>query len=210
MRSAIAIAALLSIVRLSTPQSIDPNSVPQSQRNYWCQSQTTQCPLICLQTLGNTAATLANDCDPDTLAYDCVCSNGLSPNATEYSQTIPYFICTESGNQCVAACQGASACQSACRTDHPCGAQSPIRVNVTSSSTAAAATGTSDPTGTNAAGSAATTGADYSSFSSGDNSGDNNNDGGNNTGAASMLSLGQSYGFAVVVTGLFAGFGLLL
>ncbi|KAI9828918.1 MAG: hypothetical protein M1826_005841 [Phylliscum demangeonii] len=83
---------------------------------------------------------MANDCDPSTLIFHCICSNGLSPNASEYSQTIPYYLCTETNNQCVANCGGNSACQSACREQHPCGAQAPKRVNTSSSSTTATAT----------------------------------------------------------------------
>lgn len=52
---------------------------------------------------------------------------------------MPYYICTEAATQCVNKCQD-SACQSACRDDHPCGAQKPERVNITSTSTQAATT----------------------------------------------------------------------
>ncbi|PNS20393.1 hypothetical protein CAC42_5843 [Sphaceloma murrayae] len=82
--------------------NINPTSVPQSLRQYWCDSQITQCPLICLQYNGSTGA-IANDCDASNLSYECVCSTGISPNSTEYSQTLPYFVCTEWGNQCVTA-----------------------------------------------------------------------------------------------------------
>jgi hypothetical protein len=46
-----------------------------------------------------------------TLDYSCVCGNGLSPNATEFSQTLPYFICTQYGTNCVAGCGGDNLCQ---------------------------------------------------------------------------------------------------
>lgn len=46
---------------------------------------------------------------------------------------MPYYICTEAANQCVKRCSD-SICQSACRGDHPCGAQKPERVNVTTTS----------------------------------------------------------------------------
>ena len=74
-----------------------------------------------------------NDCDPETLTYGCVCGNGLQPNVSEYSLTIPYFTCTEWGNQCVERCEGDSACASSCRQDHPCGALNPTRENKTKS-----------------------------------------------------------------------------
>jgi hypothetical protein len=56
-----------------------------------------------------------NDCDSDALTYTCVCDNGVAPNITEYSQTLPYFICQQWGNTCVENCNGDSTCQSACR-----------------------------------------------------------------------------------------------
>lgn len=68
------------------------------------------------------------------LTYGCVCENGLSPNLSEYSLTLPFFICQEWGNQCVAGCAGDSACASDCRQNHPCGALNPTRVNTTTSS----------------------------------------------------------------------------
>lgn len=56
---------------------------------------------------------------------------------------MPYYICTETNTQCVNACK-TDTCRDACRTDNPCGAQSPKRVNVTTTS-AAATTSTTMP-----------------------------------------------------------------
>lgn len=98
---------------------------------------------------------------------------------------MPYFICTEANNQCVNACTD-SACQSNCRTAHPCGAQNPPRVNVTSTaSSSAAATSTS-------ASVIQTGGA---------------------TGAAPRahaVEMGHVYGMCVLVGGIVAGFAVLL
>ncbi|KAF2088347.1 hypothetical protein K490DRAFT_602, partial [Saccharata proteae CBS 121410] len=140
-------------------QTIDPDTVPIADRDQWCLAQTTQCPLICLQTSANSATTVSNTCNPNTLAYSCVCANNLSPNVTQYSQTIPYFECTEYGNQCVANCsQGDNLCASACRTDNPCGAQSPVRVNTSTITTMSSTT---------SGGSAATGSAVYTGFGGG-------------------------------------------
>jgi hypothetical protein len=85
----------------------------------------------------------------------------------------------------------------------PCGAQNPDRKNVTSSSSTAAAasasatsSGGSDTFGGSGSGGAATT----SSGSSG-----------TKQSSASMIAinLGQTYGLAVVISGIFAGFALL-
>jgi hypothetical protein len=137
-----------------------------------------------------------------------VCAvNGLSPNVSEYSQTIPYFICTENNNNCVANCAGASKCQAACRDNHPCGAQNPTRVNsttVTASATAtdggaAASTASDGAVYTGFGGSAATTtAASGSSGSAGKNA------------ASMLLNVGQLYGLGVVAASFFVGFSILL
>lgn len=68
----------------------------------------------------------------------------MQPNVSEYSLTLPYFVCVQWGTQCVAGCGNDSGCASACRQDHPCGAQDPKRYNTTtSSSSPATATGSS-------------------------------------------------------------------
>lgn len=157
-----------------------------------------------------------------TLTYDCVCANGQSPNVTEYSQTLPFYICQEWGTQCVANCGQDNTCSNdcryvdsrpfphpaqlelilSCRANHPCGAQDPTRVNTTSSSTmAATATGGKGSTQTATSiitgfgGAAATT-------TGGANSG--------HSAASAMVNIGQSYGLAIVFASVFAGFAILL
>ncbi|KAG2415636.1 hypothetical protein HFD88_006827 [Aspergillus terreus] len=179
---------VLGVVGLAHSQTnftFNAGDIDSSTRSYWCQQQTSTCPLLCLQMPGASSNPSANTCDSKSLSYNCICSNGQSPNASEYSQTIPYFICTEQNNQCVARCSAAdSACQSACRTDHPCGAQNPQRYNTTSTSASVPAATTSLPpfTGTPDEGAA----------------------------VRYMAGLGQVYGLAVVVGGFLAGFRILL
>ncbi|KAL4888189.1 hypothetical protein BDV59DRAFT_147954 [Aspergillus ambiguus] len=188
MRLIQSLAILTTMVGLATSQTnatISPSSVDSSTRSYWCQQQTSTCPLLCLQMPGASSNPSANTCDSKTLAYTCTCSNGLSPNSSEYSQTIPYFICTEQNNQCVASCSaGDSSCQSACRSDHPCGAQNPQRYNTTSTSTGvpAATTSLAPFTGTAEKGAA----------------------------VQQLADMGQVYGLAVVVGAFLAGFRVLL
>ncbi|OAA63746.1 hypothetical protein SPI_03909 [Niveomyces insectorum RCEF 264] len=131
-----AAAALVSVVRAD--YHIDPSSVPLYLRDSWCQSEISSCPLICDQT--PPFNTLTNTCDAASLTYGCVCGNGLQPNVSEYSLTLPYFICQEWGNQCVAACGMDSSCSSDCRQNHPCGALNPVRANSTSASAGSTAT----------------------------------------------------------------------
>ncbi|KAJ5114516.1 hypothetical protein NUU61_000275 [Penicillium alfredii] len=181
------IASGLTLVNSQSAISIDPSSVPLSTREAWCSSQTSSCPLLCLQVPGASGSPSSNKCTAETLVYSCICNNNVSPNASEYSQTIPYYVCTEKNNQCVKACQGNSGCQSDCRTDNPCGAQAPKRVNTTTSTTmAATSTATTEALNTMAGGA---------------------------TGAAPRLitvDMGQVYGLCVLVGGFIAGFAVLL
>ncbi|OCK80956.1 hypothetical protein K432DRAFT_381769 [Lepidopterella palustris CBS 459.81] len=205
MRSTTVLSFLALLVGATYSQAqytIDPNSVPLSLRQTWCDNQITQCPLICLQLPGNSASTVSNTCNPQDLSYSCVCSNGVSPNVTEYSQTIPYYVCTEWGNQCVAACGQNNACSNDCRANHPCGAQNPVRVNTTSSATMSAT-----QTGGNN-GASTTNGAVYTGFGG---AAATTTAAGGKTGAASTITyMGQSYGLVVVFAGIFAGFALVL
>jgi len=187
--------------------SIDPNSVSLSIRQGWCTAQKATCPLLCLQLgPGASSTTIQNSCDAATLSYSCVCGNGLQPNATQYSQTLPYFICTQYGTQCVAACGSLNTCQSACREDHPCGAQDPnppsnvttTKGSTTSTSTSAAANGAAS---TNAAGTVYNGLAPTTSAASTSNT---------KSGDESALDMGRSYGLAVVFAGVFAGFALVM
>ncbi|KAJ5780808.1 hypothetical protein N7457_005968 [Penicillium paradoxum] len=125
----------------------------------------------------------------DDLSYNCLCSNGVSPNSTEFSQTIPYYTCTETNNQCVADCDGNLVCQNNCRVENPCGAQAPKRVNVTTTTTAtkaATATATETPVNTliNGANSAAP--------------------------RLASVDMNHVYGLCVLVGGFVAGFATLL
>jgi len=211
--AAIVATALLSLSARAQQYTIDPSSVPISTRTSWCQSQLASCPLLCLQnSVSEDSTTAANECDPQSLTYDCVCGNGLTPSLSNYSQTIPYFECTEFGTQCVAACNGATACQSACRADNPCGAQNPTRINVTSTSSIASSTNL--PAGATAG----TDGVVFNGLGGGDvatptGSSDSGSGSGGNTnksGSQAALDLGRSYGLAVVFVGLFAGFALVM
>lgn len=148
---------------------------------------------ICLQTAGNSATTLANSCDAAALTYACVCSNGLSPNVTEYSQTLPFYLCQEWGTQCVANCNGNNQCQSSCRSDHPCGAQNPVRVNSStiSSTMSQTASGSSLPAG-------ATTGSQgtiFTGLAGASSTGSSASAGGAPSVRVAALMAGQTFGF---------------
>ncbi|TVY42459.1 hypothetical protein LSUB1_G001730 [Lachnellula subtilissima] len=187
--------ALYTLGAQAQTYTIDPSSVPIATRDGWCTTQKQSCPLLCTQ-ISSSSTTSSNNCYPDTLTYSCVCGNGMSPNVTEFSQTLPYFICTEYGNQCVTACNGDTNCQSNCRSQHPCGAQNPVRVNTSTSSVMPSTTsgGASNTQVYNGLGGAATTTAAS----------------GKKSDAQSALDIGRSYGLAVVFASIFAGFALVM
>ncbi|EPE10419.1 hypothetical protein F503_05514 [Ophiostoma piceae UAMH 11346] len=142
--SLLAVAAAL-VSSVHADYVIDPNSVSLTIRKGWCASELSTCPLICEQ--AKPFSTEVNTCDPTTLTYGCICGNGLQPNISEYSLTLPYFVCSEWGNQCVTACGSDNSCSSDCRQKHPCGAQNPSRANTTTASASgASATGSSTAT----------------------------------------------------------------
>lgn len=165
--------------------------------------------MICLQMGSRT--TLNNDCDPvsclplirvlslsviltdlqETLTYECLCGNNQRPNISEYSLTMPYYLCQEWGNQCVKKCND-NACASNCREQHPCGATDPKQYNITSSTS-----GTSDPT-------ASQTGSGVIFTNSPGGSSANNS-----RGAGSTLAVGHTLSLPFLVSSLFAIFALL-
>ncbi|OIW24059.1 hypothetical protein CONLIGDRAFT_693012 [Coniochaeta ligniaria NRRL 30616] len=192
--------ALATATAVSADYWIDPNSVPLSTRQNWCQSELSTCPLICQQVEPQT--TLVNTCDPVTLSYGCLCGNNLQPNVSEYSLTLPYFVCTEWGTQCVKQCGSDNTCASACRQDHPCGAQRP-KTNYTTTTTSS----TADPTGT---AEATTTANQVFSGIAGSATTTASTSGQTNTNAGAALEFGRGYGLVVVAGSLFAGFAMML
>lgn len=82
------------------------------------------------------------------LTYGCLCDDGKTPNVSQYSLTLPYFVCQEWGTQCVADCGSDNTCAGACRQDHPCGALDPSPANKTNSTTTASGTASSTASST--------------------------------------------------------------
>ncbi|KAH7313518.1 hypothetical protein B0I35DRAFT_274637 [Stachybotrys elegans] len=185
----IAFALATGLVAAQVQYHIDPESIDISTREYWCDNELATCPSICEQFEPGT--TDVNTCEPETLDFRCICGNGLAPNMTEYTVTLPFHICQEWGNQCVTACGRNNACASACREDHPCGARDPSRPNATTTSGA--------PTSTSTGPSLATNG----NF---DNAGGDDND---DRDSAATVAVGRTYGLAIVLGTLFAGFAML-
>ncbi|KAJ4363696.1 hypothetical protein N0V95_001011 [Ascochyta clinopodiicola] len=194
------LAAAQTTAQSDYPYRIDPQSVSSANRQYWCDQNVAQCPLICLQQPGITSSTTEeNECDPDQLTYSCVCENGVAPNITQYSQTLPFYICQEWGNQCVKNCNGDNTCANSCRADHPCGAQSPYLGNSTTSSTMSS---TSAPTGS------ATNNIPVTGF--GGSAATSAPSGGSTGAAAATFVPGAATSMAVLFGSVFFGFAVLL
>lgn len=127
-----------------------------------------------------------------------MCANGLQPNISEYSLTLPYFTCVEWGTQCVAACGSDSSCASSCRQDHQCGALNPTRINSTTSSAMPATK-------------AATTSNQVFTGLAGGSGGSGGSGGGGIPGAAAPpLGVGAAYTMLAVLGSLFLGFAVML
>ncbi|GAO13660.1 hypothetical protein UVI_02017660 [Ustilaginoidea virens] len=114
-RSAVLAAAVFGAVA-SADYAIDPSSVSLGTRQSWCAQEQSTCPLICQQVEPRT--TLVNTCDPVTLTFGCLCGNNQQPNVSEYSLSLPYFICQQWVQQCQNACD-TNACKSDCTQNHP-------------------------------------------------------------------------------------------
>lgn len=192
LAAVMALATIASAQNYSTsgPLNITVSQVPLSMRQTWCNSQTQTCPNLC------SGRAYPNSCDPETLTYNCTCTDGTHPNISNYQQTIPSFICQTWVSNCIdghpmdavgqAGCLSVK-CGNATTEEASSGGSSGGSSSASlSSTTATAASGTGSPSSTSATPSATT------------------------TGAAVALHVGQHYGTGLVFTGLLAIFGLAL
>ncbi|KAF3119966.1 hypothetical protein TWF569_003395 [Orbilia oligospora] len=84
------------LLTTSAQTTIDPSTVPSSTRSAWCQGNLQACPLVC------GGGTSVNSCDSNTLEYECTCSDGSTPDLSQYALTLPYFVCQEVRSRCIA------------------------------------------------------------------------------------------------------------
>ncbi|KAL7939719.1 hypothetical protein V8C35DRAFT_14390 [Trichoderma chlorosporum] len=185
------VAATMAFASVAQGYSIDPNSVPLSTRQNWCASETSTCPIICQQTTSK--PTIVNDCDPNALTFGCLCGDNKQPNVSEYTLTLPFFICQEYVVQCRNNCGSDNTCASNCAEDNPCGATDPKRYN----STSTASTTTAQATSTTAGPDTLFTGVPGSSGGKGKSM------------AAPVADVGRAYGLSILLGSMFVGFALL-
>ncbi|OAQ72856.1 PCI domain-containing protein [Pochonia chlamydosporia 170] len=92
--------------------TIDPNTVPQTERATWCQGQTNTCRLLC------NADAAVNSCSESTLKWNCTCSsNSSTPGIQYYKQTMPFYICQALFSQCITTNAGNAQGQDVCNNN---------------------------------------------------------------------------------------------
>ncbi|KAF7194947.1 hypothetical protein HII31_03621 [Pseudocercospora fuligena] len=191
--AATALSAVVSAQNYSTsgPLTIDPSQVDDSLRLTWCQAQTHNCPILC----GGTAS--ANTCNSDQLTYVCTCSNGNTPNISDYQSTLPFYVCEQWKANCVDSnpndLDAITGCQSV-----TCGNKTVEAATSSSSSASESSTATSSSSGMSTATATATQSSSGAASSATESS------------AAVAMHIAQSYGTGIFVTGLLAVFGLAL
>lgn len=124
---------------------------------------------------------------------------------SEYSLTLPFYVCQEWGNQCVEDCGGSASCASDCRQNHPCGASNPKKYNTTSTATdstaavKATASATDDPNTV------------YTDTPGSDDSDDDDSGSAKSTksNGAAVIEAGRTWGLTIVLGTMFAGFAML-
>nr|POE63562.1 hypothetical protein CFP56_04465 [Quercus suber] len=187
--------------------SVVPSSVPLNQRQDWCTAQMHSCPQIC----GGEGA-YPNNCDANTLDYQCVCTSGISPNISDYDQTIPSFVCMQWIADCTLANVGNQNGQAGCQS-LVCG-----QLNASSGEPKLGATGNPQPASTvvqttaapSSTGSADSTMTTTTSTTSGSASAVTNSASATPSSGATVVYVAKQYGTGILATGLLALFGLAL
>ncbi|RGP57646.1 cdp-alcohol phosphatidyltransferase protein [Fusarium sporotrichioides] len=201
LRTIVLATAASAVTLVNADYVIDPESVPLSLRKVWCQNEIETCPMICGQT--SKGDTKVNECNPKTLTYGCICGDGKQPNVSEYSLTLPFYVCQEWGNQCVTDCGGSASCASDCRENNPCGAEDPKKYNTTSTATGTGAV--------KATASATDDGTTVYTDTPGSESNDDDSDSAasTKTNGAAVIEVGRTWGLTIVLSTIFAGFAML-
>ncbi|KAJ5617127.1 hypothetical protein N7537_002241 [Penicillium hordei] len=116
------------------PAGFNIGLVDSANLNSYCSAQRNTCPQICQQ------GTKLNSCDPTTLKFSCVCSDGSTPDVTPYSQTVPFFVCQETYVQCIASHPNDADGQRACKKAADCGSKNASAVTTTASTSTMSST----------------------------------------------------------------------
>ncbi|KAK6002578.1 hypothetical protein QM012_001328 [Aureobasidium pullulans] len=157
--------------------TIDPNSVDATTRANWCRAEFNTCNVLCTGSGFKT-----NSCDQNSLSYSCVCNNGLTPNMSEYANTVATYECQTYQGQCLANNAGNITAQNLCEKI-TCATQTAS--NLITSSTSASSSSSAASSGSGAAASAT------SSMASGSQTAASSAATASHTGAANALTIGN-------------------
>ncbi|RHZ50566.1 hypothetical protein Glove_495g31 [Diversispora epigaea] len=116
------LVALFLLLNSDIAFAFDPYKVDNATKEIWCTNQKATCISICQDS--GYGGVIVNECNVETLAYDCLCENNVRPNSTQYTQTIPYFECTYDVKDCTDKCPAADqgcidGCQKNCTATNP-------------------------------------------------------------------------------------------
>ncbi|KUJ20290.1 uncharacterized protein LY89DRAFT_730344 [Mollisia scopiformis] len=189
LAKSLAVALFVSVVAAqSSNDTINPSSITLTLRNQWCQGQQNTCGTLCSGDPGT------NNCDPDTLTYNCTCAaNNSAPGLQYYTQTIPTFECEQIFQNCINSNVGDAAAQALCNTNEKanCGHLDPDNFTET-----AATTSSASMTATSTSSSGAATGSSTGTSSS-------------KAGAATLAAM-RNLGTGAFAVGVGAAFGYML
>jgi len=95
---------------------------PTNLRQSWCDSEISTCDTLC------GGFVVKNACDPTTLAYTCACqSNNSAPGLDYYLATIPFYLCQQRLDNCIAQYVSNVASQEVCKQDFACATLVPTK-----------------------------------------------------------------------------------
>ncbi|MCJ1281656.1 hypothetical protein MMC26_000977, partial [Xylographa opegraphella] len=123
-----------------------------------------------------------------------------APALQYYANTIPFFLCNAGKGECMATNANDLAAQQQCNMTYVCGNSTYDAATAVTTSSSSSASSSPTATGT-ASGAGAGSGSSTASGSAANPS---------PTKAAAALTIGQDYGFGILVAGLLTAMGLLL
>ncbi|RFU30014.1 hypothetical protein B7463_g6302, partial [Scytalidium lignicola] len=136
---AVALLAGFTAAQSNSNTTLDPNSVELNTRVSWCSGEINTCGTLC------SGATTNNDCDTNTLTFNCTCAaNNSAPGLQYYTQTMPTFICEQIFQNCIVAGENDAAAQRLCTQNEAknCGHLNPENFTAVPSSSSAAPSST--------------------------------------------------------------------
>lgn len=175
------------------PAGFNITNVTSTELSAWCQGERNTCPLVC------DGSTETNSCsyNSTTIDFDCVCSNGTTPDLSPYEQTIPFYVCEETYIQCIANNPNDLDAQDSCKANATCGTIDLSASSTTSSSASStSAASTTAASGSSTTGSATATGATATTTTS--------------KAAAAALQIAQDHSTSFFAAAMLAVFGMFL